>query len=716
MSGYKGLSLTCQPVKFVKIMRPEILFDLFKPVTTLKGVGARIAKSLESVTGGDRLVDLLWHLPVTIIDRRYAPSIADARPGIVATMTVDILSHKKPHNKRSPYKIDCKDDTGFMTLVFFHAHEDFLKRTLPEGETRVVSGVVERFESSLQMTHPDHMGTVDDIEDIMRVEPVYGLTAGLSLKVIGKAIAATLETVPTFPEWLDSAQIKKQDWEPWKDSLLKTHAPENAFELEPNALHRQRLAYDELLANQLALALIRRSMRRLKGRKIAPTGEIQSTITSALPFDLTPSQKNSLADIATDMQSSNRMLRLLQGDVGSGKTIVALLAMVGAVEAGYQSVIMAPTEILARQHLATILPLVEHADIKVAFLSGREKGKTRQAVLGEIASGEAHIIIGTHALFQEGVEFKDLAFAVIDEQHRFGVHQRLTLAAKGNGRPVDMLVMTATPIPRTLMLTAYGDLDVSRLLEKPAGRKPVDTRVMPIDRIMDVIAGLRRSIKDGARVYWVCPLVEESEKIDAAAVEDRHDYLAKQFPSERVGLVHGRMKGKDKDAAMAAFKAGELDILVATTVIEVGVDVPEATIMIIEHAERFGLSQLHQLRGRIGRGADKSNCLLLYGQPVGEIAKKRLKIMRDSDDGFFIAEEDLKLRGAGELLGTRQSGIPLFHIADLAVHGDLLATAKRDAQLILEIDPDLESERGKALRVLLYLFECDVAVKSLRSG
>jgi ATP-dependent DNA helicase RecG len=695
-------------------MRPEILFELFKSVTTLQGVGPRNAKTLETATGGDRLVDLLWHLPVNIIDRRYAPKIAEANAGVVATMTVEVLKHKKPHNSRSPYKIECRDETGFLTLVFFHAHEDYLKRALPENETRVVSGTVERFSNTLQMTHPDHIGTEEEIEKLKRIEPVYSLTAGLSLKAVDKAITAALAVTPELPEWLDEAQYKQQGWLPWKEALLQAHAPDSALALEPDFVHRQRLAYDELLANQLALAVVRRTLRRQQGRSIQPTLALQQIVLDALPFELTPSQSGALMEIATDMQSGERMLRLLQGDVGSGKTVVALLSMLGAVEAGHQSAIMAPTEILARQHLATMSPLAEAAGVTVAFLSGREKGKTRQAVLDKLSSGEAQIVIGTHALFQDDVEFKDFAFAVIDEQHRFGVHQRLTLAAKG--KAVDMLVMTATPIPRTLMLTAYGDLEVSRLTEKPAGRQPVDTRVMPIERLEGVVAGLKRSISNGARVYWVCPLVEESEKVDAAAAEDRHAYLAKLFDTQRVGLVHGRMKAKDKDAAMEGFKAGELDILVATTVIEVGVDVPEATIMVIEHAERFGLSQLHQLRGRIGRGADKSVCLLLYGQPVGEIAKKRLSIMRETEDGFLIAEEDLKLRGAGELLGTRQSGLPVFHVADLAHHGDLLATARRDAQLILERDPDLNTERGKALRVLLYLFECDAAVKNLRSG
>ncbi len=695
-------------------MRPEILFDVFKSATTLSGVGARTSKLIEATAGGDRVVDLLWHLPQGIIDRRYAPKIAEAKIGVVATLTVTVERHNKAASKRAPYRVICSDETGRISLIFFHAREDYLNRMLPVRETRVISGPVEQFNNELQMTHPDHIGTIDDTEKLRRVEPVYPLTAGLSLKVLGKAITAALELAPALPEWLDPAHCTQNKWPSWHNALLAAHNPEDEDALLASSPPRARLAYDELLANQLALALVRRTLRRLSGRSVNGDGTLRSLVRKALPYTLTGSQEHALGEIEADMVSDTRMLRLLQGDVGSGKTVVAVIAMLNAVECGLQSALMAPTEILARQHAATLAPLAEAAGVEMILLTGREKGEKRQAILDKLASSEAMIAVGTHALFQDGVEFRDLGFAVIDEQHRFGVHQRLTLAAKGKG--VDMLVMTATPIPRTLMLTAYGDMEVSRLLEKPAGRKPVDTRVMPIERIDEVVVGLKRSVEAGARVYWVCPLIEESEKIDAAAAENRHHHLSDIFSAARTGLVHGRMKGTDKDAVMNAFKNGDINVLVATTVIEVGVDVPEATIMVIEHAERFGLAQLHQLRGRIGRGSRESVCLLLYGQPFSETAKKRLRIMRETDDGFRIAEEDLKLRGAGELLGTRQSGLPVFRMADLTTHGDLLAAARRDAQLILERDPDLQSERGTALRALLYLFECDAAIKNLRSG
>ncbi len=693
-------------------MRPETLNRLFTLTTSLAGVGPRIAKLIERVAG-TKVVDLLWHLPAAIIDRRYAPKVADARPGTVATMTLTVDEHRVPHNPRQPYKVLCSDDSGSLVLVFFHARADYLRRSLPPGEVRVVSGTVERFGNEIQITHPDHMGTVDEIERLQAVEPVYPLTAGLSLKVLGKAVLGALEGTTDLDEWADPAFLATNGWSSWRQSLLTAHAPESEADLEPTTPARRRLAYDELLANQLALALVRLNMRRLPGRSIKGDGRLRGQTLDALPFNLTASQETALAEIIVDMADGARMLRLVQGDVGSGKTVVALLAMLAAVESGAQAALMAPTEILARQHLATIEPLAAAAGLKVALLTGRERGRNRQSIIDGLASGDVRIAVGTHALFQEDVAFRDLALAVIDEQHRFGVHQRLTLAAKGGA--MDVLVMTATPIPRTLMLTAYGDMDVSRLPEKPVGRRPIDTRVLPLTRLTDVIDGVRRSIDKGAKVFWVCPLVEESEELDVAAAAERHRELGQVF-GERVGLVHGRMKGREKDAAMAAFTDGPVDILVATTVIEVGVDVTAATVMVIEHAERFGLAQLHQLRGRVGRGEEAAACLLLYAPPLTQMARARLDILRETDDGFRIAEEDLRLRGAGELLGTRQSGLPAFRLADLTVHGDLLAGARDDAKLIIERDPDLEQARGRALRTLLYLFERDAAVKYLRSG
>jgi len=694
----------------VSPLRPSLLDPLFAPVTALPGIGPRFAKLVEKAAG-PLVLDLLWHLPTGIVDRRFQPKVAEAPAGRIATMRVRVERHF-PGRGRAPWRVRCADETGTLTLVYFHVKSaEWLERLLPVGSLRIVSGRVEHFNGQVQMTHPDHVLDAAEPAAMPLVEPVYALTAGLPLRSVQKAVAAALERAPELPEWQDAALLKRERWPSWRAAIAAAHAPESEADLAPEATARRRLAYDELLASQLAVALVRARTRRLPGRVLEGDGRLVRRALAALPFQLTPSQRAALAEIAGDMRSGRRMLRLLQGDVGSGKTVVALMAMLTAVEAGAQAALMAPTEILARQHYATI---EKYAGVETVLLTGREKGKAREAALAAIVEGRTKIVVGTHALFSEDVAFRDLALAVIDEQHRFGVEQRMALSEKGRG--VDVLVMTATPIPRTLQLTAYGDLDVSRLVEKPAGRRPVATRAVPLTRLAEVVDAVGRALAAGAKVYWVCPLVEESENADLAAATERHQALANHFGVLRVGLVHGRMKAAEKDATMEGFARGGIGILVATTVIEVGVDVPEATVIVIEHAERFGLAQLHQLRGRVGRSDRPSSCLLLYAEPLTETARARLKILRETDDGFRIAEEDLKLRGAGEVLGTRQSGLPQTRVADLAAHADLLAMAQDDARLALERDPELASPRGRALRVLLYLFQRDAAVRFLRSG
>jgi ATP-dependent DNA helicase RecG len=700
------------------MMRPSVLDPLYAAITALPGIGDKVARLYRRLLGREetpRVVDLLLHLPTGAVDRRARPMLRDVVPGTVVTVAVTVDRHRPPppHRPRSPYLIYASDGTGDVVITYFSARKDYLERLLPVGQRRIVSGTMAMYDGMLQMVHPDFVVTEAELASLPAIQPVYPLTEGLTAQALRRAIAAALERVPALPEWLDPALLAREKWPSFADALRTLHRPAEPADLAWQGPAWSRLAYDEMLAGQLALALVRAHMGRRGGRARHHTADLQAKITAALPFKLTGSQVKAVADINTDLGAPQRMLRLLQGDVGSGKTVVALLAAAAVIEAGGQAALMAPTEILARQHHNTIAPLAAAAGVRVAILTGRERGRERAGVLERLANGEIDLLVGTHALFQDEVGFRDLALAIVDEQHRFGVHQRLALARKGEA--VDVLVMTATPIPRTLVLTAFGDMDVSELKEKPAGRLPIDTRTIPLERLDEVMAAVGRALSEGRRSYWVCPLVEESETSDLAAAQDRFAALQASF-GDAVDLVHGRMKGADKDAAMARFAAGESRILVATTVIEVGVDVPEATVMIIEHAERFGLSQLHQLRGRIGRGSGRSTCLLLYRTPLGETAKARLAIMRDTEDGFRIAEEDLRLRGGGDVLGTRQSGTPGFRVAELSVHGELLRMARDDAALVLSRDPALAGERGKALRTLLYLFERDEAVRLLGAG
>ena len=696
-------------------MRPPILSPLFQPARNLPGIGPRGVKLLEKLTGGARIIDLLWHMPSGVLERKFYNRITEAPPGQTVTLQGRVGHVQWPRRRGGPVRVKFADDSAELDLVFFNVKGDWLARHLPENTERVVSGKLDLYQGRLQMAHPDRIAPPEQLGNLHGPEPVYPLTQGLTQAGIRRAIRAALaEYLPELPEWLDPDFLTRQGWPDWKRALKDLHHPEKLGDTMPENPSRSRLAYDELLSAQLALGLIRARQTVRKGRSLPPADDLRGKAMTHLPFALTGDQQKALEDIDADMAAPNRMLRLLQGDVGSGKTVVAWLALLNAVGSGAQGAIMAPTEILARQHAETLKPWAEACGIRMVTLTGRDKGKQRETLLKQIGNGAAQIVIGTHALFQEKVAFHDLGLAVVDEQHRFGVHQRLTLGAKGKG--ADVLVMTATPIPRTLTLTVYGDMDVSRLREKPPGRKPIDTRVISRERLDEVIQGLRRKTDSGAQAYWVCPLVEDSEKLDLEAAEARFEALKPHFGPDRIGLVHGRMTAEDKEKQVAAFAAGDLKILVATTVIEVGINVPNATIMIIEHAEHFGLAQLHQLRGRVGRGSEESTCLLLYGSQAGETAKRRLETLRRTEDGFEIAEEDLRLRGAGEILGTRQSGMPVFRLADPGAHQDLMQTARDDARLILHKDPELQTRRGQALRHLLYLFEKDQAIQLLASG
>ncbi len=688
-------------------MRPDVLFPLFADVSTLKGVGAAVATALERLNIV-RVIDLAFHLPVALLNRQVVKNLNGSRVGDMVIMPIRVIDYDQPRTPKSPMKVNAVDMDGWpISLSYFSNPANYVQKMLPTDQERVVSGILEQFNGGWQIVHPDYVLPVDKQADIPLEEPIYPLTEGISNKRMRTLVGLALERMVDLPEWIDTSLLEREHWPTWLEALRAVHyvtASDHGLEAA-----KTRLGYDELFSNQVALAVLRTRARTRKARPLGNNGE--RAVNIKLPFDLTQGQLNAVDDIVSDMATAEPMLRLLQGDVGSGKTVVALLAAARAATHTVQTAILAPTEILARQHLATFDKI---GNLRVALLTGRDKGKAREKILTELAAGDIDVMIGTHALFTEDVLFHDLGLIIVDEQHRFGVHQRLLLSNKAK-QPPHMLVMSATPIPRTLTLTVYGELDVSQLNERPPGRQAIDTRVVSLDRLDDVYNGLARALKQGGRAYWVCPLVEISEKIDLAAAEERAADLEQYFPAQ-VGRIHGRMKGAEKDAAMRAFANGEKRILVSTTVIEVGVDVPEANLMIIEQAERFGLAQLHQLRGRVGRGEVKSVCLLLRGSKLGEVARARLTILRETDDGFRIAEEDLRLRGAGELLGTRQSGLPTFKLVDPETSGEMMLMARDDARLLLHSDVDLSTERGQAARVALYLFERDTAAGLLRSG
>ena len=708
--------------------RPPEIFQLFAATTSLSGVGAKLAAVLEKRVGS-HVIDVLRHLPIGLTDRRQRPALSAVVDGSIATFEILVMKHDRPaRGVRRPYRVFCQNETGELELVFFHAHSDYIAKQLPVGARRIVSGRVDLFQGRVQMAHPDHIVAPENSDSMPLLEPIYPLTAGLTPKILQRTLTDALTRLPDLPEWIPEAILSTQKWPGFADAMRAVHAPQSEADLLPTSPARARLAFDELLANQLALIMVRQQAGdSAPGRSFTTSGKLVGALKDSLAFDMTAAQHRAISEITADQVAPKRMLRMLQGDVGSGKTLVALAAMLTAVESGAQAALLAPTEVLARQHHASLSALLQPLQIEVGLLLGQGRTsaqkpdasqqnqaeppptqRSRKATLAAMADGTLSLVVGTHALLSDTAIFKDLGVAVIDEQHRFGVRQRILLGEKG--RNVDVMVMTATPIPRSLAMTAYGDLDHSQLDEKPVGRLPIDTRVIAGERLDDIVDGLRRALGDGKRAYWICPLVDESDQLDIAAAEARFASLSHALPGISVALAHGKMKAAERDSAMQGFRTGRAQLLVATTVVEVGVDVPEASIIVIEHAERFGLAQLHQLRGRVGRSSTQSSCLLVYYPPLSETASKRLSVMRETNDGFVIAEEDLSLRGPGEFLGQRQSGVPEFVLADLAVHRDLLAMARTEAHTLLA------ANASSHINLLLCLFERDSAVKFLAAG
>jgi len=692
-------------------MRPQELTPIFSNISSISGIGPKL-EILFTKLVGNKIVNLLWHLPYDIIKRENINDLNKVNIGSIIIIKIKILKHIIPKFKRQPFRVNCICNDIPIDIVFFNARHPYIKTNLPINKEKILCGKIEYYNNNFQITHPEYILDTKDSK-IINIQPIYSLTKGLTQKIYYKNLNKILPKIPNLSEWIDDETIKKFKFMSWKQSILNIHQPSSDKDLITKNIFRNRLAYDELFANQLAISIIREFNQKKNGIEIKKNYKLLETFIKRLPFELTESQKKSINEISNDLSSSNQMVRLLQGDVGSGKTIVSILGMLNSYESGYQSAIMAPTEILAMQHFVTIKNFLNSYNINIELLSGKDKGKLRDKKIDNIKNGIINIIVGTHALIQEDVNFSKLGFIVIDEQHRFGVHQRLAFTYKGL-RP-NLLVMTATPIPRTLTLAIYGNMDESRLLEKPKGRLEINTIATPINKTNKLIEGIKRKINNNEKIYWVCPLIEESEEIDLKAATERYLQLKKIFKN-KILLIHGQIKSKEKEEIMNKFKNENYNILVSTTVIEVGIDIPNATTIIIEHAERFGLAQLHQLRGRVGRSNIQSNCILLYKENMGLIAKKRIEIMKSTNDGFLIAKQDLIIRGPGEILGKKQSGLPNFKIADLSYDKNMFENIRFQTEKFMREDPHLKSEKGKSLKTLLYLFEKDIAIKNILSG
>jgi len=665
---------------------------LLSDLTKLKGVGTKTTTLLKKKKINN-IFDLLWKLPKSYTDRSHSVKIQNLKIGENQTITIIPQKYSFPRIRNLPNKVTCSDETGEIDCIFFNSYEGYVRKILPLGKEITVSGKIGFFRKKYQLTNPKYIS--EDSLLIKQKHNTYSLTEGISEKIYNKIINQIITNLPLLHEWHSKNILNKFGNVKWNEAIIELHKPENIGKYKKNFY--QRLAFDEIFSTFLVNSEIRKKIKKIKkeGKSIDYTK--QNNIIKNLKFSLTNDQKKTLEEINLDLSSTNKMFRLLQGDVGSGKTIVSLLAAYNTVNSGFQVAVMAPTEILARQHYNFTRKIFSN-QMNIELISGKSEYKTKKEILKKLAKNEINIIFGTHAIFQKKVSFKNLGLIIIDEQHKFGVNQRKLLSDKG-GKNCDVLLMTATPIPRTLTMTLYGDMDLSIIKEKPKSRKPIKTYSKLESKIEDVIKFIKKEIKLGNQIFWVCPLIEESKKLDHSSAVKKFEYLKKIFPNQ-VSLLHGKTDLEDKEIILDKFLKKEFQILVSTTIIEVGIDFPNANVIIIENANKFGLSQLHQLRGRVGRGDKDSTCILMFKSNLSENAKKRINILKESNDGFYISEEDMKIRGFGDILGFKQSGIKNFKLADPVQNSDLFLLAEKEIKRI-----ELNNEDIKKFKPLIKLYD-----------
>ena len=680
----------------------------FNPVSKVKGIGPKI-KKLFNEKKIDTNIDLIFNFPYGLIDRTHCPKLNNLEVGKISTIFVKVRKHNFPRIRRLPNTVQCFDETGEINIVFFNSRENYIKEILPINSEVIISGKVNFYKNKYQITNPDYVTSINNEEKVTKIMPTYASLKGISNKTINKIYENIIKEIPDVPEWHRDHIIKNNKWFSFKDSLIQLHNPKKIEDLDKNSLTYERISFDEIFSNLLIFAQIKKKIATIYKKPKLFSSDQKLKLIKNLPFTLTKDQETIIKEIDDSLKSDKKMIRLLQGDVGSGKTIISIITGLNVVAAGYQVALMCPTEILATQHLNLIRSLTKGQDINVEILSSGINKKRQIEIKKELVEGKINFLIGTHSLFQETVSFSNLGLIIIDEQHKFGVRQRINLSDKG-GVNCDVLLMSATPIPRTLILSTYGDMDISTLKEKPFKKTTIVKNIISEKKIPDLINLIKKKIESDQQIYWICPLIEESTKVNLTPVLERFKYITKFFP-ENVAVMHGNLKNDEKNIVMKNFLEKKFSILISTTVVEVGVDNPNANTIIIENSERFGLAQLHQLRGRVGRGIENGECILVYSKSISENGKKRLKILKESNDGFYISEQDLKLRGFGDIIGYKQSGQKDFIVADPMFHSHLFELAKQETDFYTQANLPIEK-----FNVLLKFFKKDKILNIIDSG